>query len=322
MKQLLIVSNAAYAAKLPSGTLANARDLSTLAPGAIAIFDLVNSAVSATPPAGNFGIALGRPNGQTPFVIPEVDFKSLSTVKSTPVAASTFSADILLPAPEDVVTLVNPTSLVHSPIAEYGITFVKKGTVPHERNTWHVNVATQTESQGTLTDLFVSAINAKSSEQFPFRAVKTDMNLVVTCLNAGEDWDILFTDCLDSLNQPKTYTYNNGIATGYSMGSNNGVAVVLGRKAIGDKADIQDLASRCAAGKGFTDTYRDGDTIYPGYPEEVADTTYNVYTLRFRVGRDSAKTRDERVWQIVHIAVPSIATELNTTLGVVFGIPR
>jgi hypothetical protein len=99
---------------------------------------------------------------------------------------------------------------------------------------------------------------------------------------------------------PATFT------TGYTIGST--VSVTYGRKAIGDKADIQDLASRCAAGKGFTDTYRDGDTIYPNYPETVEDTTYNVYTLRFRVGRDSAKTRDERVWQIVHIAVPDEAT--------------
>lgn len=324
MKQLLIVSNAAYAAKLPSGTLANARDLSTLAPGAIAIFDLVNSAVLATPPAGNFGIALGRPNGQTPFVIPEVDFKSLSTVRSTPVAASTFSADITLPAPENVATLVNPTSMVHSPIAEYGITFIKKGTVPHERNTWNVQVQSQSTNATDIAALLVEAINNKSNESFPFHAEANSPDdpagLMISCNNSGEDWDVLFTDCLDSLNKPKTYSILNGIANGYSMGSDAEVTVHFGRKAVGDKADIQDLASRCAAGKGFTDTYRDGDTIYPGYPEEVADTTYNVYTLRFRVGRDSAKTRDERVWQIVHIAVPSIATELNTTLGGIFGI--
>ena len=316
MKQLLIVnSTAALNAKNPSGSVTG-KDLSGLKPGAIAFGELGSDSVLAGMATKNFWIALGRPNGQAPFIIPEVDIRTLSIVKSIHGDPGTFSANIFLPAPEDVATLVNPTSMVHSPIAEYGITFVKKGTVPHERNTWHVSVATQTESQGVLTDLFVSAINAKSSDQFPFMAVHTGTTLVVTCLNAGEDWDILFTDCLDSLNQSKGYTYTNGIATGYSIGDNDEVQVTLGHKALGDKADIQDLASRCAAGKGFTDTYRNGDSIYPGYPETVEDTTYNVYTLRFRVGRDSAKTRDERVWQIVHIAVPNNATAASAIAAI------
>ena len=99
---------------------------------------------------------------------------------------------------------------------------------------------------------------------------------------------------------------------------------------IGDKAYIQDLASQCAAGKGFTDTHNNGDGIYPGYPEAVQDliptTTagaagYIVYTLRFKVGRDSAKTRDERVAQLVHIAVSAAATTLVASLDAILSQP-
>lgn len=321
MKQLLIAnSTAALNAKNPSGSVTG-KDLSGLKPGALAFGELGSDSVLAGMATKNFWIALGRPNGQVPFIIPEVDVRTLSIVKSTPVAASTFSANILLPAPEDVATLVNPTSMVHSPIAEYGITFVKKGTVPHERNTWNVQVQSQSTSGPEIAALLVKAINDKSNESFPFSAEDTSPDetsgtLTVTCNNSGEDWDILFTDCLDTLNKTKTYSYSNGIATGYTMGSNEGVDVTLGRKAVGDKADIQDLASRCAAGKGFTDTYRNGDTIYPGYPEVVEDTMYNVYTLRFRVGRDSAKTRDERVWQVVHVAVPVGATSASAIAAI------
>lgn len=316
MKQLLIVNNNTYAAKLPSGALDNAKDLSSLAPGAIVLFTLASNAKLTAEPISNFGIALGRPNGQVPFIIPEVDVKTLKTICSYPVAASAFSASITLPAPEDVATLVNPTSMVHSPIAEYGITFVKKGAVPHERNTWNVQVQSQSTSASDIAALLVKAINDKSNESFPFHAIDISSNddpgtFTVTCDNSGEDWDILFTDCLDSLNQEKEYHSQDGITLDYDMGN---CSVILGRKAIGDKADIQDLASRCAAGKGFTDTNRNGDTIYPGYPEDVADTTYNVYTLRFRVGRDSAKTRDERVWQVVHIAVPTSFNGLKESL--------
>ena len=31
---------------------------------------------------------------------------------------------------------------------------------------------------------------------------------------------------------------------------------------------------------------------------------YAIYTLRFKVGREASKTRDERVWQNVYIAIP------------------
>ena len=75
-----------------------------------------------------------------------------------------------------------------------------------------------------------------------------------------------------------------------------------------DVAYIKDLASQCAAGKGFDYVEGDGKEIYPGYPEALDGTTYNIYTLRFQVGRKSAKTRDEKVWQLVHIAVPTDAT--------------
>ena len=314
MKQLLIVnSTAALNAKNPSGSVTGL-DLSGLKPGAIAFGEVGASSVLSDLASKNFWIALGRPNGQIPFLIPEVDIRTLSIVKSAPVAATTFQAVVTLPDPEDVVELIPTTSRVISPIAEYGIVFIKKGAVPHERNTYSVQVATQAATATLVGDKLVAAINAKTSENFPFTASNSSGVITITCSNAGEDWDIKFFDCLEVLNGIPVYTKTGSgsaaMVTGYKIGPSGSetVVVTLGRKAIGDKADIQDLASRCAAGKGFTDTYRNGDTIYPNYPETVEDTTYYVYTLRFRVGRDSAKTRDERVWQIVHIAVPVGAT--------------
>ena len=60
--------------------------------------------------------------------------------------------------------------------------------------------------------------------------------------------------------------------------------------------------------------------MYPGYPEAVADTTYTLYTLRFKVGRSAAKQRDEQVYQIVHIAVPSDASDLISSLDTILGV--
>ena len=314
MKQLLIVSDTTLNHGLSAGSGANsskkvATDLSGLYAGAITMGELGAEYALAGVASKNFWIALGRPNGQAPFLIPEVDIHSLTVEKSTPVAATQMSIEVTMPTPSDVAELIPTTSRVISPIAEYGMVFIKKGTVPHERNTWTVQIASQVSTAANLATAMAAAVNAKHSELFPFTAsVSSSTHVVVTCDNYGEDWEVRFIDNLEGINsETKTTTTSGGFVTGYTSTS---VTFVAGRKAIGDKKDIQDLASRCAAGKGFTDTYRDGDSIYPGYPEAVADTTYYVYTLRFRVGRDSAKTRDERVWQIVHIAVPAAASTL------------
>ena len=309
MKQLLIVNSArALNAKLPSGSVTGV-DLSGLAPGAVAFGELGAKTVLSGPATKNFWIALGRPNGQAPFLIPEVDIMTLSIAKSVPVAATTFEVEFTVPDPADVTELIPTTSRVISPINEYGVVFIKRGAVPHERNTWTVQVSSQSSSASDVATAIAKAVNDKSNELFPFTASASSEDVTVTCLNAGEDWEVRFIDCLEGLNGEPTYTQSNGFVTGYTIGD---TTVTYGKKAIGDKADIQDLASRCAAGKGFTDTNRNGDTIYPNYPEAVEDTTYNVYTLRFRVGRDSAKTRDERVWQIVHVAVPVGATAASS----------
>lgn len=283
-----------------------AEDFSGLYPGAIAFAELGSKTVLGGTGVAtkNFCIALGRPNGQVPFLIPEVDIHSLTVTKSVPVDETRMTVTITMPDPDDVVELVPTTSLVTSPFKEYGIVFIKKGTVPHERNTYTVQIQSQVDTDALLATAMVKAINDKHSEGFPFTAeVSNSTKVAVTCDHYGQDWEVKFIDSLEGINlETKTATTSGGFVTGYTSTS---VVYVAGRKAIGDKADIQDLASRCAAGKGFTDTYRNGDTIYPGYPEEVDDRKYNVYTLRFRVGRDSAKTRDERVWQIVHIAVPT-----------------
>ena len=45
-----------------------------------------------------------------------------------------------------------------------------------------------------------------------------------------------------------------------------------------------------------------------------------MYTLRFKVGRSAAKQRDEQVYQIVHIAVPSSATTLIGNIDTILGV--
>ena len=294
MKQLLIVKKGTAL----NGGISDNKDLSSLPAGAIAFLELDGTGVYSAAPTHNFAIALGRANSPA-FVIPEVDIDTLHISKSVPALGKKFTASITIPtvAPGKTYTLV----------------LIKNGTVPHERNTW---TATETIAAGDTTTAAAN-IAAKLRAYFTSMANSGSLEIVVsgtgaavtiTGKNYGDSWTLKAADDL----------------------SGTTITATPAEPTIGDAAYIQELASKCAAGKGFTDTYRDGDTIYPGYPEAVESLTpntsgtggastegYAVFTLRFAVGRASAKTRDERVNQVVHIAVPISGnpySSLNTIL--------
>ena len=293
MRQLLIVKEQGANSILNYGLTDSAvTDLSGLHDGAISFFELGSDiALTNLAPTKNFAIALGRPNGQRPFIIPEVDVDTLSIVKALPYKGKTFSV---------VFTL--GTTVAGN---EYTLRFFKKGVVPHERNSWTVSVVASTNNSSySEAAAFKTAMDNKVNDKFPFTTARSNGQLTITCNNVGEDWEVVATDSL----------------------SGTSLTITHAEKPIGDKKHIQKLASFCAAGKGFYHTAAEGREFIPGYPEDVVDyelndsgenrngtnanngkystAGYAIYTLRFKVGRDASKTRDERVWQIVYIAVP------------------
>ena len=280
MKQLLIVSNPTL-----NGGAATPKDISTMAKGAIGFYHLDDdTAWLSTAIAKNFAIVLGYGNKANAFVIPEVDFSSLTLQKATNQAATTFTAK---------VTISSVTAG-----KEYTIIIVKKGVVFHERNTW---TATSYAKSTTVADVaadLVKQINA-SKETSGMTASNEGGIITLTAAKPGVDFEIV---CADELTNVKPTSVTNGIA------------------AILDKTYVEDLASRCAAGKGFNYTAEDAHEMYPGYPEAVAYTTYVLYTLRFKVGRSAAKQRDEQVYQTVHIAVPSTEVTLIGNLDTILGV--
>ena len=280
MKQLLIVSNPTL-----NGGAATPKDISTMAKGAIGFYHRDNdTAWLSTAVSKNFAIALGYGTKANAFVIPEVDFSSLTLQKATNQAATTFTAKVTISS----VTVGK----------EYTIIIVKKGVVFHERNTW---TATSYAKSTTVADVaadLVKQINA-SKETSGMTASNEGGVITLTAAQPGVDFEIV---CADELTNVKPTSVTNGIA------------------AILDKAYVKDLASRCAAGKGFNYTAEDAHEMYPGYPEDVADTTYVLYTLRFKIGRSAAKQRDEQVYQTVHIAVPSTEVTLIGNLDTILGV--
>lgn len=291
MKQLLIVNSA----KALNAGISSGKDISGLQEGALTFLDPNTDAILAAKPTANFAIALGRANGQLPFMISEVDVKSLVVTKATPVTGVAMKR-----------TFTMPTITAGK---EMGVILVKKGTVPNERNIFTTSIVAGSTTAATEATALVKYINNKANDLFNVKATVSGAAITIAAQD-GNDYEIKFADAL------------TGTTTS---------ALTQGKKAIGDKAYIADLAQRCAAGKGFNLLDQESRDIYPGFPEAVEDLVpnssgtggvstagYAIYSLHFATGRAAGKQVDERVWQYVHIAVPITASSyatIDTILG-------
>ena len=280
MKQLLISQKKAYATSTAKST-----DLTTVPEGTVAMFDLKtgNLLTNAAKATGNFSIVVGRGTNKMPFMFPEVDLKTLEVTKATYADGAVFTAKITVPT---------PTVGEH-----YTVIVTKKGTVFNERSNWSFTAMAKDTTAANVAKQIAAQINA-NKYQLGVKAEYTGGAITITAVEAGKDYEVLGADAL------------LGVAP---------TEVTNGKKAVCDKAYIQDLASRCAAGKGFNYAADDGKDIYPGYPEVVDESQYVLYTLRFAVPRVAAKQRDEVVYQLVHLAVP-VGSASIATLDVILGL--
>ena len=280
MKQLLISQKKAYATSTAKST-----DLTTVPEGTVAMFDLATGALltNAAKATGDFSIVVGRAAGKMPLMFPEVNLKTLEVTKATYAAATTFTAKITVPT---------PTVGEH-----YTVIVTKKGTVFNERSNWSFTAMAKDTTAADVAKQIATQING-NKYQIGVSASYNGGAITITALEKGKDYEVLGADAL------------LGVAP---------TEVTNGKKAVCDKAYIQDLASRCAAGKGFNYAADDGKDIYPGYPEVVDESQYVLYTLRFAVPRVAAKQRDEVVYQLVHLAVP-VGSASIATLDVILGL--
>lgn len=201
-----------------------------------------------------------------------IDALTHTTTKTTPKEGVVFSQEITLPAPEKGLN--------------YSLELCKKGVVFHERNLWTV---TDTYRQGKITT--ATELAKSLGEQLQNMTAADGLNVTVTISDAKvkvegkdyQDWEFAAVD--------DAY----GLAT---VGEATHAQVP-----IGDKEYVKNLASVCAQNRGFNNVYQDGASIYPGYPMEVSDDWYDIYTIHYKYGRKASRTRDESVWQDVIIAV-------------------
>ena len=280
MRQLFICTSDAVLAA--TGT---PQDLTKVAAGTIGIWQNDNDANwLSTAPAADFSIAYGRPNSQA-IVIP-IDFASARVTVSTPQAGKMFKAEITIP----------------EPVAgkDYTLQLIKLGTEKHERYAWTVtdngsHKTTAAAMAKSLGDQFTNMIEAGNEQLDGLKVTVDAAKVTIEAKKNYQGWNLIAADDL----------------VGTKVTITAAVAPTL------DAAYIKNLASFCSQNRGFSNVYRDGASIYPGYPMEVEDKNYKMYSIQFKYPRKYGRTRDEAPIQELAIVVPTDNSTLTGLLDTI-----
>lgn len=261
------------------------QDLTNVAAGTIGMWqnDKDNSWLAAAPTT-DFSIAYGRPNSQA-VVIP-IDFSSARVTISTPQAGKMFKAEITIP----------------EPVAgkDYTLQLIKLGTEKRERYSWTVtdngsHKTTAADMAKSLGDQFTNMIETGNEQLDGLKVTVAGAKITIEAKKNYQGWNLIAADDLVGTNVIITAA----------------VAPTL------DAAYVKNLASFCAQNRGFSNVYRDGASIYPGYPMEVEDTTYKMYSIQFKYPRKYGRTRDEAPIQELAIVVPTVNSTLTDLLDTI-----
>lgn len=280
MRQLFICTSDAVLA-----ATGNPQDLTNVAAGTIGMWQNDNDANwLSTAPTADFSIAYGRPNSQA-IVIP-IDFASARVTVSTPQTGKMFKAEITIP--ESVAG------------KDYTLQLIKLGTEKHERYAWTV---TDNGSHKTTAAAMAKSLGAQFTNMIEAGNEQLD-GLKVTVDNAKV-----------TIEAKKNYQGWNLIAADDLVGTDVKITAAVAPTL--DAAYVKNLASFCSQNRGFSNVYRDGASIYPGYPMEVEDKNYKMYSIQFKYPRKYGRTRDEAPIQELAIVVPTDNATLTDLLDTI-----
>ena len=280
MRQLFICTSDAVLA-----AAGNPQDLTNVAAGTIGMWQNDDdSKWLSTAPTADFSIAYGRPNSQA-IVIP-IDFSSARVTVSAPQAGKMFKAEITIP----------------EPVAgkDYTLQLIKLGTEKHERYSWAVtdngsHKTTAAAMAKSLGDQFTNMIEAGNEQLDGLKVTVDSAKITIEAKKNYQGWNLIAADDL----------------VGTKVTITAAVAPTL------DAAYVKNLASFCSQNRGFSNVYRDGASIYPGYPMEVEDKDYKMYSIQFKYPRKYGRTRDEAPIQELAIVVPTDNATLTGLLDTI-----
>lgn len=266
------------------------QDLTNVAAGTIGMWQNDDdSKWLAAAPAADFSIAYGRPNSQA-VVIP-IDFASARVTISTPQAGTMFKAELTIP----------------EPVAgkDYTLQLIKLGTEKHERYSWTVtdngsHKTTAADMAKSLGDQFTNMIEAGNEQLDGLKVTVDEAKITIEAKKNYQGWNLIAGDDL----------------VGTEVTITAAVAPTL------DATYVKNLASFCSQNRGFSNVYCDGASIYPGYPMEVEDKDYKMYSIQFKYPRKYGRTRDEAPIQELAIVVPTDNTTLTGLLDTILAFNR
>lgn len=277
MERLLFAGNVALATTPATLADAGAADITE---GAVALYDhegkVILGALNKAIPMFTLLVGGGAfaNNSKYSNIVSDIDTRRFSYVESVYAAGIKFSAEITVPTP--VVG------------KDYTLTMAKAHTVLNERYKWS---ASERAREGDTALIIAKKLGDQLKslgKNEGFTATVAAAKITVTGIDY-EAWNLIAGDSL----------FGATITTTKAM------------KPINDDAALKELQIRCIGAEGINSTSNDARKLYT-LPEFSNAGGWTVFTLTFYPHRDLRSGSTENVKTIIHLAIPTGATQIAT----------
>lgn len=277
MERLLFAGNVALATTPATLAAVNATGI---AEGAVALYDhegaIISKALTKNVPMFTLFVGGGAFANKSKYanIVSNIDTRRFSYVKSVYTAGTKFSAEVTVPTP--VVG------------KDYTLTMAKAHTVLNERYKWSASErAREGDTAAIIAKKLGNQLKSLGKNE-GFTASVAAAKITVTGTDY-EAWNLIAGDSM----------FGATITTTKAM------------KPINDDAALKELQIRCIGAEGINSTSNDARKLYT-LPEFSNAGGWTVYTLTFYPHRDLRSGSTENVKTIIHLAIPTGATQIAT----------
>lgn len=277
MERLLFAGNVALAT---TPAILAAVNATGIAEGAVALYDhegaIISKALTKNIPMFTLFVGGGAFANKSKYanIVSNIDTRRFSYVKSVYTVGIKFSAEVTVPTP--VVG------------KDYTLTMAKAHTVLNERYKWSASErAREGDTAPIIAKKLSTQLNSLGKNE-GFTATVSAAKITVTGIDY-EAWNLIAGDSL----------FGVTITTTKAM------------KPINDDAALKELQIRCIGAEGINSTSNDARKLYT-LPEFSNADGWTVFTLTFYPHRDLRSGSTENVKTIIHLAIPTGATQIAT----------
>lgn len=312
MRQILILKDLAYAAKVGGGAIIDANEIGVLAPGALAIFNDKNQLVT---PAN---IATTLPDAKSVrYVLGGVDTAE-GGIFSLPVEravarydAKNYSApvkEVQFIGNDGLVGALNlPATLIAGTTANIRIIKSDSGqeiATDKFRYEYYVKAG---DTNVEIVAGLVAKINADSSSPVTAAVVGASVGIELTAKEFGQVFEVGTDEVLED-------------ATVVKGGTSNSVAIEFG---CGTATQIAAMEEEFVAELGDTNKVWLRDKYFSKAPKVDPALTYDTYTINWTVKRRGTIVSLDATDQVLVVAMPDAATlqaDFETLSAAIFGL--